>query len=202
MKLRSGFTFMEIIITIALVGVLMVAVANFASSSFHVWRLIRVQAETYEQTRRSLRTIVKEIREAQTADNGAYAIAGAQAESITFYANIDDDTSQERIRYYYENNQIMLGVVNPVGSPATYPDANEVVTSIAKDVYPDGDIFTYYDESYTGVEAALTDPITPTRVHLIRIHFLIDSDPNTVPDAVDVTTEVTPRNLKEYAPTT
>jgi len=201
MKHREGFTFMEIIVATALIGVLMVAVANFASSSFRVWRLIREQAETYEQTRRSLRSMVKEIREAQTANNGAYAIASAQAESITFYANIDEDASQERIRYYYENNQIMLGVVDPVGNPATYPSANEVVSSIAKDVYLDGDIFTYYDELYTGSEAPLTEPITPTSVHLIRIHFLVDSDPNNVPEAVDITTEVTPRNLKEYAPT-
>lgn len=202
MKQRSGFTFMEIIIAMGLIGVLMVAVANFASSSFRVWRLIRVQAETYEQTRRSVRTMIKEIREAQTADNGAYAIASAQADSITFYANIDDDASQERIRYFYESNQIKLGVVDPVGNPATYPNANEVVSQIAKDVYLDGDIFTYYDELYTGVEDPLSDPITPTNVHLIRIHFLIDSDPSDVPEAVDITTEVTPRNLKEYAPTT
>jgi len=198
---QQGYTILELMFAIALMAVIVSAIAAFTNSGFRMWQATRQQVDNQEKARVALRTIAREIRELKTADTGSFAIEAATATSLTFFANADADTGTERIRYFVENNELKRGVIEPTGTPVSYPSGNEVVTSQLSDVYPSGDVFSYFDQNYTGSEAPLSLPVDVQDIHLIQIHFVVDADPNTPPDGIDILTQIAPRNLKEYAPT-
>lgn len=197
---RSGFTLAELIVSMTLLATIVTAVAVFTNNGFRLWRATRAQIEEQEKVRTAMQQITREIREMKLADNGAFPIESATQQSLIFFANVDADAATERIRIFYQSNQLQRGVIQPTGSPATYPSGSEVVTTITNAVYLVGDLFAYYDQNYTGSEAALTFPIAVQNVHLVEVHFEVDSNPSEAPDATEIRTQITARNLKEYAP--
>lgn len=183
-----------------LLATIVTAVAVFTNNGFRLWRATRAQIEEQEKVRTAMQQITREIREMKLADNGAFPIESATQQSLIFFANVDADAATERVRIFYQSSQLQRGVIQPTGSPATYPSGNEVVTTITNAVYLIGDLFAYYDQNYTGSEASLTFPIAVQNVHLIEVHFEVDSNPTEAPDATEIRTQITARNLKEYAP--
>lgn len=202
MKLQNpkGYTLTELIVAIALIGVVTVLVGNFFMNNLTLWKMAREQEEAQFKARTALRTVTSEIREMQDAENGAFAIASAGATEFIFFADVDSDPDVERVRYFHNANELQRGVIDPTGSPATYPLMSEIINTEVTDVYLSGDLFSYYDELYTGSEPALATPFDTGDVHLIKIYFLVDTNPGEIPEAMEITTEVTPRNLKQYAP--
>lgn len=199
MRIQKGFTFIEVMITIGLLGVVFVGVGTYVSSSLETWRIVKEQADIQNEIRKTMQTIQGSIREMKSSDNGSFAIETATATEFVYYANIDTDEDIERVRLFLENEQLQHGVIEPTGNPATYPSNTEVVSNIADFVLQDGNIFSYFDENYTGVEDPLIFPVTATDIHLIQIHFLIDKDTSAVPPPADMIFQVTPRNLKVYS---
>jgi hypothetical protein len=57
-------------------------------------------------------------------------------------------------------------------------------------------IFTYYNESYTGSEAALTQPVSTTQIHVITVTLDMEKDPAKAPVPIRVQSTVQVRNLK------
>jgi type II secretory pathway pseudopilin PulG len=200
MKNPRGFTYLELSIAMLLLGMIVVVMGAFANSGFRLWRATRTQLAEQEKVRNAMQRITKEIREMKISDNGSFPVESASQQSIVFFANVDSDTDSERVRVFYQSNQIKRGVIEPTGSPATYPAGNETVTTIADYVYLSGNLFNYYDQNYTGSEAPLAFPVNTQDVHLIEIHFQVDMSPNQAPNPADFQTQVTARNLKEYAP--
>lgn len=196
----QGLTLVELIVAIGISGLVGVVLVAFVSSTFNLWRLTREQQDLQFKTRIALRSITTEIREMQDASNGSFAIATANPNEFIFYSNVDQDDDIERVRYFFESNALKRGLIEPSGSPALYPSGSETISIIVSDVYLSGDMFSYYDETYTGVEDPLSSPFDNTDVHLVKISFSIDNDPINPPGANEITTEITPRNLKQYAP--
>lgn len=200
MKQRSGLTFVELMIAMGLMAAIVLAVGIFTDNGFKLWRATRQKVDIEDKVRNALLQMTKEIRELKPADTGAFAIESATNQQFVFFANVDTDIGTERVRYFYQNETIKRGVINPTGSPATYPAASEIVTTVVDHVLLVGDVFDYYDQNYTGTQNPLTFPVDPKNIHLIAIHFQIDVDPVHSPGPTDVQTQITPRNLKDYAP--
>jgi len=164
-----------------------------------VWGYVREQVDVQNEIRRTMETVQSSIREMLPSQNGSFAIEEAGQTEFIYFANVDEDEEIERVRLFLSGDELQRGITDPVGNPATYPAANEVVSTVARYIHQSGDIFAYYDETYTGSEAALPFPVNPTDVHLIRISFLVDKDINQLPPASEMVFEVTPRNLKTYS---
>lgn len=197
---RNGYTLIELLVAISLLAAIVLAVGVFTDNGFKLWRATRQKVAIEDKVRNALIQMTREIRELKQADTGAFAIESATNQQFVFFANTDADQATERVRYFYQNNSIQRGVIEPVGSPATYPAANEVVTTVVNQVILVGDVFNYFDQNYTGTQNPLTFPVDTKNIHLISIHFQIDVDPANSPGPTDVQTQVTPRNLKDYAP--
>ncbi|PIS41363.1 MAG: hypothetical protein COT25_03575 [Candidatus Kerfeldbacteria bacterium CG08_land_8_20_14_0_20_42_7] len=196
---QRGFTLIELLISIALLGVVVVGVGTYTSSSLRTWRLVKEQADAQSNIRASMQPVQSAIREMQNSDNGSFAIESATATEFIFYANVDADDNRERVRLFLQNNELKKGIIDPTGTPATYPVGSEAIDTIASYVHLDGDLFSFYDEKYTGSENTLTFPVNPTDIHLVQIHFLVDKDINDLPPPSELTFQVTPRNLKIYS---
>lgn len=193
----AGFTLLETVIAIGILGLVIVLSSEFINSGYRLFFINRDQAATLDQMRATLEKTAKEIRLAQNGDNGAYPIEQATASSLTIYTNADGDSNREKIRYFLDGIMLKRGVIKPVGSPVPqYLPQNETISTLATNIR-NTDIFSYYDKNYDGTTAALTFPVDTSRVRLIHLKFVVDVDPNKLPAAQSAETSVSFRNLKD-----
>jgi hypothetical protein len=143
-----------------------------------------------------LRQIVTEIRSMQPADNGSYPIAQAEAQTLTFYTDVDNDGKIERVRYFLDGTTLKKGIIEPTNTlPVTYPPANEVVTEVVHYLVP-GTIFTYFPEGYPPSLTPMAAPVNIANIRLITVTGTIDRDVNAEPGPTTLSISATIRNLR------
>lgn len=91
-------------------------------------------------------------------------------------------------------NELRKGVIDPTGSPAIYPETNEVSTIITSYVRNAPPIFTYYDSEGKHITS---DPSILTDTKMMRLFMVINVDMNRAPGDYDLEQYVQLRNLKE-----
>lgn len=198
-KLVSGFTLVELLISIFIISVITFTVSTFQKDVFSLNYSLQGSLNAQIDARHVLRVMVFELREMSPSALGAYPIALASSTAITFYSDINNDGLKDRVRYFLSGTDVKKGVVAPSGSPVTYNDANEKLSTIitgyvASSTSP---LFQYYPSSYTGTTVPLPVPINIPSVRLVRINVFIDKDPNHSPALLIVTSQVSLRNLKD-----
>ncbi|MEK7650745.1 MAG: prepilin-type N-terminal cleavage/methylation domain-containing protein [Patescibacteria group bacterium] len=195
---QKGFSLVEILIVVAILGLISVVLATF---QVDIWRqnsflTNSIQAE--QDARIALKRLVAELRQAAPSDTGAFAIALADKDKLTFYSDIDGDGLHERLRYFLSGNILRRGIIKPTGSPLTYLDANEQVSNFVPNlVNSNSIIFTYFDKNYAGTSTALTLPINLPNVRLVKVQFSIEADPNRAPVTTTYESQVAIRSLKD-----
>jgi prepilin-type N-terminal cleavage/methylation domain-containing protein len=196
--MRSGFTLVEILVTSAIALLIMIAIGGFAAGLFSQNTTVQKWLLGQNEAQAALRAFTAELRSAATADTGAYPLATAAADQLTFYSDLNGDGTHDRLRYYVQNGTLWRGVLKPTGSPLAYVEANEVLTQpVHSLVNPSGGIFTYYDASYTGISTPLGLPVNIPSVRLIKVTLTVDADPNRPPAPVSYVAQVQLRSLKD-----
>ncbi|MEK7130168.1 MAG: hypothetical protein AAB793_00775 [Patescibacteria group bacterium] len=193
---KNGFTIVEIITSTFIMGIIAIAISALFVWGWRTWQYSNDQARAINAFRKAYDQTVKEIREMQTASNGAYNIESATAAELIFYANTDSDDERERVRLTLTGNNLIKGIIQPVGSPAAYPQGSETTSVIAQYIR-NSNIFSYYDQNFTGAENPLTIPVNVSSIRLVRFFLSIDVDPNRPPAAFDLSTNTALRNLKQ-----
>lgn len=194
----KGFTLIEILIVIFLVGLISIVIGSFSVDIFSLSRIIGADLSTQQEIRVALKQISSELRSASQSSSGSYPIAEASSTSLTFYSDIDDDGLKERLRYFLQNSIVKKGTLKPTGNPLVYNSANETVVDLVRGVYATTTpIFSYYNSAYDGESAPMPQPVTTTTVRLIKIIIMAESDPSKAPAPFTLTTEVTLRNIKD-----
>ncbi len=195
---QVGFTLIETLVAMFILTLIAVVVVNFQLDIFSLNKISNSNLLSQEGARRTLKNFSAEIRSVTASDAGAYALAQTATSSITFYTNIDSDASVEKIRYFLDGTILKKGTIKPTGNPATYNPADENFIILSNNIAnATTSIFTYYDTDYDGTSPALTDPVSPSQVRLIKIDLIIDEDPSKDPPPLYMTTQATPRNLKD-----
>ncbi|MBU0612636.1 prepilin-type N-terminal cleavage/methylation domain-containing protein [Patescibacteria group bacterium] len=188
-KSKPGFTLIEIIVVVGIMGVLTTIIYQFVLQGHDLFNQSRDQALAQDTLRKVMTSVAKELRAAQNADTGAYLLANAEEQSITFYSDVDGDDSRERLRYFLSGTNFQRGIIDP-------PSADEVIETVVENIRNIDSIFTYFDENYTGIEDPLTHPINLAEVRLVHMKFDVDIDPNLPPDQISIETSIMIRNLK------
>lgn len=96
----AGLTIVEMVISIAIFTVAMGAVVLFVVTIYRTQSFVFEQSLAVNESRRGIETMVAEIREARTGENGSYLIEKANDNEFVFYSDIDQDNSVERVRYF------------------------------------------------------------------------------------------------------
>lgn len=189
---------MEILIGITIFVVLAIAVASFVIGNNENQRVLFTVSDRERQIRRALEFFVDETRNISAASTGSYGIESATDQSFIFFTNLDSDILRERVRYFLDGTDLKKGVIEPSGVPLVYDSGDEVITTLVPSVTNGANpVFFYYDSTYTGTEAALATPATPSTVRLINMTLTVDEDPNRAPGPVTVTVNAVPRNIKD-----
>lgn len=193
---QSGFTLMEIIIAS---GIVMLAIGVITSLALDVTGFGTSLGGRLEQETElgpALRLIVTELRSMQPAENGAYPIAQAEAQTLTFYTDVDNDGTIERVRYYLDGTTLKKGIIEPTATvPVTYPPADEAVADVIRYLIP-GTIFTYFPEGYPPALTAMASPVNIADIRLITVTGTVDRDTAVEPGPTTLTISATIRNLR------
>ncbi len=194
---NKGMTLVEIVVVVAIFGLIMLAVFELGSSIFSFNRVAQDNLFAQSSARKVLKVMISELRSVSPSSLGAYPISSVGTSTITFFSNIDTDDYKERIRYFVQGNSLMKGVIKPSGNPLVYNNVDEEV-SLLIDYFANGStpMFEYFDEDYSGTSTPLVDPVQATSVRLVKIYIVIDKDANKNPGPIFVTSQVSLRNLK------
>jgi prepilin-type N-terminal cleavage/methylation domain-containing protein len=197
-KTQSGFTILETLISVAILGAIVVALGSFMFNVFDQNRFLSASISSEQEGRIVLKTFATELRSASLSSNGSYPILSASSTAIIFYSDLNNDGQKEQVRYFMSGTTLKKGVIQPsVTAPPDYAGA-EVVTDMVHNITNAGaGIFSYYDSSYDGTSAALTFPVTISSIRLVKVNLVIDADPIKSPSAINITTQTSVRNLKD-----
>lgn len=190
---ERGMTFVEAIVWVAVSTAVMVAIV---SSLVYFYRTNRYAIEAADQIASGTRGIdlmTRTLREASYSTTGEYPIVSMGSTTIVFYADINANTSIEKVTFYLQGNTLMGGVVEPTGNPPVYTGATSTsdVSYYVQNVAQGTPIFKYYNAS--GVE--ITDYTRVADVRFITITVIIDVNTQTIPTQLTLRSSATLRNL-------
>jgi len=191
-------TLVEVFIALAIFVAVIAAIGMFEANIF----LYKNQASSSLQTSLSAQTLLKtmlvEIREAAPGANGAFPVVYAGSTTLSFFSDPDNDSTEEQVTYTLMGTTLYKAVINPSGNPPTYSVANQSTTTLLTNVRNGAatPVFEYFDANYSGTSTPLSQPVTTTSVHLVKINLTLDDDPNRPPAAVTYSDQASIRNLK------
>lgn len=196
--MKKGFSLIEIIIVVAIASSIVLIVSNLSGNISLLNGFVSQELQSKSDISQTLQIVTTEIRSAGLSANGAYAIVSAATSSFIFYSDVDESGPAERVRYYLASSTIYRGVISATGTPATYPTSTEVVTDMIDSVIiPSSTVlFSYYDSSYSGTQAAMTSTVDVSPIRLVRISFYADVKPQQSPGPQYFSTLVDIRNLR------
>lgn len=196
---KKGFTLVETVVSIWIVLLIGLAIANFGRDIFSYNSSLQNSLTVQLDARKVLRTLIAELRSSSSSSLGSYPIDTAGTSTLIFYSNPDTDNLKERLRYFLQGNTLVRGVIQPTGNPLVYDTNTETFETIIRDIIngTSTPIFTYYDENYTGTSSPLTQPVNISSIRMVKITVIVDRDPNRSPTPITITTQGTLRNLKD-----
>jgi len=193
----NGFTFIEMIVAIAVFAIVMLAITTFFTMLYREQATDIVKIEGTNIAGRALEKMGSEMRKMNRAENGTFAIELADEQNFIFYSDADNDGQTEKIEYLLNGTNLERKLTEP-GALLDYSSA-EIITSAASYVRNGADpIFTYYDETYTGSEAPLAYPANVTQIKIVGISMNINVNENYPSGLTHTETKIHPRNLKSF----
>jgi len=194
-EFKKGMTFIEMLVVIAVSTIVMAAVASSIVFFYRTNTYTMEQALAINSARRGIEIAVKHIREAAYSDEGAYPVISISENEFSFYSDIDNDASVEKVRLFIENGSFKEGITNSAGSPPTYTGQPEEINILSEDVRNIEEatkIFTYYgsDGSEIVNYANILD------VTFAGIKLIVNINPARLPNQFDLNSSATLRNIQ------
>lgn len=196
---KKGVSLAELLISVAILALLTVVVSTFQKDVFSLNSNLQSSLNAQLEARHLIKTMISELRKSVPSASGSYPIELASSTGITFFTDVGNNGSIDRVRYYLYNKTIRKSVITPTGNPPVYNSGNEVTTTLLNYVIASSTLplFQYYTSAYAGTSTPLTIPPNISVIRLIKITAIIDTDPNRSPVPIVVTSQVNLRNLKD-----
>lgn len=186
-------TLIEAIVWVAIFTFAMLAITTTLLTFYRANGYTLEQAQAVDSSRRGIQQMVKEIREAQYASNGAYPIVSIGSDSFEFYADVNNDSYIEQVKYELVGTNLVRSVVSPSGSPLAYTGtaASSTVSDSVRNLTQGVTTFTYYDTNGNQI----TDYTKTSDVRFVRVDLVVNVDPNRAPHDLTLRSSAALRNL-------
>lgn len=190
-KHKQGFTLIEISVGTAVIVFIGLAIAGLQYLMTQSQVTLLTGSLNVDQANVSLSSLSRELRTARAGEQGAYLLESATDQSITFYSDIDYDGESEKVRYFLDGTAFRKGIIEPSGTPVTYPSNTEQIRTITENARnAELPVFAYFDE-----DTEITNNISEIRV--VGIYLRLNTrDDDTDHDYV-LETYANIRTLKE-----
>jgi len=198
--IQSGFTIPELLISIFITVMIITVIVLVQNSVLSQQQSVASSYVTMNIANNSIQQMVKEIRNSQVGNNGAYLFEILDDYQIIFYSNIDQQEDIEKIHYHLDNNQLIKSVIKPTGYPIEYLESNTKTSVIADNVVNNQEpLFTYYNRDYP--QDQVNNPLSPstrlTQTRLIAINLLININPKILKQNYRIQSYAQIRTLKD-----
>lgn len=189
-----GFSLIETVVTISLMSLALLALSMVIVFFYRTNANVLEQSGAITSARRGIESAMKDLREATVAADGSFPIASAGPNSITFYADIDQDNSVERIRYDFTNEVLYKYVLQATGTPPTYSGQEEtlIISDNVRNAIFTTDVFKYFDVD--GNELSSTP--SPLDIKFVTATIIVNVNPTRAPEEFTLTSSATLRNLR------
>ncbi len=193
----------ELVIALGIISLIGLAIVSFQIGLIRNTSTMQTTLSAQLQVRKTFQSFVAEVRTAERANGGAFSLLEVGTSTFTFFANIDQDSDVERVRYYVGTSTVASTtifykeIVHPTGSVYAHAQSQtaQVVTNIAFSTSTP--IFQYYDSNYAGTSTPLTFPVTNSSVRLVSLTLPLDVNGPRYSAVQTFTTQVAIRNLKD-----
>lgn len=213
---QEGVTLVELLVVMMLMVVVMGAVFTVWTRLEHTYLFTEDDMRAQEQARMAMGEMVEFIRTARVpasvvSETLDTPIPKATPEEIWIWTDTDRDAahSLELVRFYLSTvgtNSYLLRQESPNKDGSFTATAVRVVnenirndppgTALASLTKP---LFKYYDSVGSQLaHNATTRSVDVTQIRAIRIHLMVDIDPDRAPVVHELTSVVQPRNLRTY----
>lgn len=194
MRYRA-FTLVETIVVVATTALIFVVIGSIITYFYKTNEYTLEQSVAVWQARKGVENAMTYVREASYGSDGSYPIANAATSSITFYANVNNDSYIERVTYSLINGVLYRAVAEPSGNPPTYIGATVATSTVATSVINSASqpVFIYFDD--TGTQ--LPSPVDVSQIASIETTVVVDVNVNRAPVAFTLSGAATLRNLRE-----
>lgn len=196
----KGITLVETIVSIGILSLVMFGVTLYFT---HIWPLQQFAIESTQAqigASESVTDLVKAIRTMRQSDAGEYPLQSVGESEIIFFSDYDGDGQVERVRFFLDGTNIIVGIIRPVGVPAVYAGSQETTTIFVENVrngtgsYP-STLFHYYSESNQELSIG---GFSKSQVRMVGVDIYIDINPSASPDPVHFESFASIRNLTEH----
>ncbi|KND48574.1 MAG: Type IV pilus pilin [Parcubacteria bacterium C7867-005] len=199
--MKKGFSIIEFLIAVAMSIVVVFGISIVAKDIISLNSSGQANLTAQIEGKKVVKVMVSELRRTSPSAQGGYPIETAATNTLTFFADINDDENADRIRYFIDipTRTIKRGVVLAAGLPPSYNLGNESITTLISSISNGTStaLFSYYNGNYAGTSSPLSVPVDIPSVRLIKITAKIEQDPNRSPAMMTVTSQASLRNLKD-----
>lgn len=193
-----GVTLVEVLVTLGIFVVVMLAVGNFVTNIFIYHSNISSSYQTEQNAQVILKTLLNELREIAPGADGSYALVNAGSSTVTFFSDTKNSGVTQEVKYALVGTTLYKVVTTATGTPFTYSAVNRSTTTLLTAVQngTTTPVFQYFDTNYNGTSSPLSQPVTTATVRLIKIGLVLNLNGGHTLTPVTYTVQVSPRNLK------
>ncbi len=196
-RVQSGFTLIEMIVTISIASLLFIAVVIAIVIIYQANREAIRQAAYIDSARQGLEIFTRDVREIDYAVTGAYPLVVMLPYEFSFYSDIDPDDLTELIRYELSSSSLIRTVYSATGTPPVYnivPDSVATLATNIRNVDAGVPSFTYFDRF--GVMATNT-ALQISDIRSVGISLFVNPDFSTTTSDFVLDSIITLRNLRD-----
>lgn len=194
-KVVLGLSFVEMLVTVAIFGLIMAALVNSVLFFYRSNTSSIEQEYQVEHARRGSELIIRDLREATYADNGAYPLATISTSTIVFYTDTDTDGSVERITYTLVGTNLYRNVTEATGAPATYTGTS-ATTTVSRFIRNNDEGGTPLFRFYNAANVEVPANGSVATVVSVTTNLIVDITQNHTPGKFTLRGSATLRNLR------
>ena len=186
-------TLIEAVVWVGMFIAIMLALSSSLLYFYHTNHYALEEASAISSGQRGIDDLVRTLREMSYSSNGAYPIVSIGQNQITFYSDVNSNSSVEEVTYRIQGGSLLEDISEPVGNPPAY--GNGTTTSDISDYVHNIDqnitAFTYYDKN----GAQINDYNDIDDVRFITVNLIIDVNSNDQPGQLTLRSSAALRNL-------
>lgn len=199
---QKGLTLTEMLIAMVIFTLILFGSLLLIRYIYRNYGFEMEQGLSLNEVQKGLKVLVEEIRGTRQADSGAYPIQSADSFELVLFSDIDKDNITERVHYYLQNGEIKKGVTKPNGTPPSYPNEDDTISTVASHIVntPTQPLFYFYDANYPADQTnnPLAVPVADvSKIRLVKIDMFYNLDPYRAPNNIRLESYVELRNLKD-----
>ena len=186
----EAFTLIEAITAVAILVIAIGIITGFVIYTYRAHGYAFQQARAIGEAQKGIETMVKEIREAISGEDGAYLIGEADEKEFIFYSDVDKDLEVERVKYYVEGTDFIKEIIDPEGFPPQYSSQPKKIF-LSHYVRNTPHIFKYYKEKEEEIDPSERKKDTK----MIKVYLEININPSHLPSSFILENTIRLRNL-------